>query len=122
MKIEEEVLDKPITMPYEIEVYCDNDWQSTNKTVSLICYPLMREMDGFVSRVWGKSYTLELSEHPRGPKQREAVKYLITLEDDGESFSWGWNEFVANMSVLEDAPQVIQDFMATLPARTLAHV
>jgi hypothetical protein len=70
-----------------------------------------------------KSHTLHLSSNPRGPKQREAVEYLMDLVSPDREivFSTFVPSWCASQSVLEDAPQVIQDFMATLPVRTLAN-
>jgi hypothetical protein len=71
-----------------------------------------------------KSHTLQLSASPRGPKQREAVDYLIGLVVPDRAVLYDYSfkpSWCASQSVLEDAPQVIQDFMATLPVRTLAN-
>jgi hypothetical protein len=121
--IEDTVVDYPTTGQYDINVWCDSAWDSHDRTVSITFYPLvmndtMRVLVSDMSRF----YTLRISMWPRGPKHKAALRYLIDLVNKEDTFDPNYTEWWSNECVLVDPPELIADFMATLPRKENADV
>ena len=116
---------------YDINVVTDEE----RLTVSLTFYPLLYPGDagypvnkspyehGFPIANYSKFYSLVIPKNPRGPLHREALRYLEDLVTEG-SYGDVWDldgmDWTSVDTVLVDAPQLIKEFVATLPRRGTA--
>lgn len=110
------------TTQYDVNVWCDSEWDNPDRTVSLTFYPLI--MDD-VMKCWVTDmsvfYTLRISLWPRGPKQKAALKYLIDLVDKEDTFDAQYTEWWNSEDSLIDPPELIADFVAMLPRKGQLH-
>jgi hypothetical protein len=114
--IEDTVVDYPITGQYDINVWCDSEWDNQDRTVSITFYPLIMD-DAMKCLVTDTSefYTLNISLWPRGPKQKAALKYITDLVNEEDTFDGNYTDWWSNESVLVNAPSMIQEFLDRLP-------
>jgi hypothetical protein len=114
--ITETVIDYPITGDYDINVWCENSWDDADRTVSLTFYPLRMGRKGYLETDTSVFHTLRISLWPRGPKQKAALSYIQNLvNSDGDVFDAEYTDWWSNECALVDAPELITDFVATLP-------
>jgi hypothetical protein len=113
--ITEQVVQYPTTMEYDINVWCDSAWDDDNRVLSLTFYPLYKGEDGYFHIDTSEFYTLSVSLWPRGPKQKKALAYLHALVNSDSVFDPEYTDWWSNECVLEDAPELITEFQATLP-------
>lgn len=116
---------------YDINVVADED----TSTIDLVFYPLMYPGDagydgealfgkghefGFPVADYTRWYKLELPKNARGPRYRDALRYLEELVT-GESFGDVWDvegmDWVSCETVLTDPPALIAEFISKLPRR-----
>lgn len=114
--IEDTVVDYPITGQYDINVWCDSEWDNQDRTVSITFYPLvLDEIDDCWVMDTTEFYTLSISLWPRGPKQKAALKYIVDLVNQEDTFDGNYTDWWSNESVLVNAPSMIQEFLDRLP-------
>jgi len=114
--ITETVMGYPITGDYDINVWCDSEWHDQDRTVSVTFYPLRMGRGGYLETDTSVFYTLRISMWPRGPKQKAALSYVKNLvNSDGDMFDANNTDWWSNECVLINAPEIITDFVATLP-------
>lgn len=116
--IEETVVEYPMTMQYDINVWCEHDWDDMDRTVSLTFYPLYTGKDGYLHTDTSEFYTLRVSLWPRGPKQKAALSYLQALVNSDSVFDANYTDWWSNECILDDAPELIKEFQASLPRKS----
>lgn len=116
--IEETVVEYPTTMPYDINVWCDSEWDNTDRTVALTFYPLYMGEDNNLHTDTSEFYTLRVSLWPRGPKQKAALSYLEALVNSDSVFDANYTDWWSNECILDDAPELIKQFQASLPRKS----
>jgi hypothetical protein len=116
--IEDTVVEYPATGDYDINVWVDSEWDDVDRTVSLTFYPLvMDDAMGYMVTDPSTFYTLRISLWPRGPKHKAALQYIIGLVNEEDTFDANYTEWWSNECVLVNPPELIADFMATLPRK-----
>jgi hypothetical protein len=119
--IEETVAEYPATMDYDINIWCDSEWDDMDRTVSLTFYPLYMGEDGNLHTDTSTFYTLRVSLWPRGPKQKAALSYLESLVNSDSVFDANYTDWWSNECILDDAPELIKQFQASLPRKGELH-
>jgi hypothetical protein len=112
--IEDTVTDYLVTGQYDINVWCDNEGSNAGGGVNLTFYPLVKG-DEFYTTDTSVFYTLTLNTLSRGPKQKEALKYLQALVNEEDTFDIEYTDWWSNECVLVNPPQAIAEFIAGLP-------
>ena len=116
--IEDTVVEYPTTLEYDINVWCDHEWDDMDRTVALTFYPLYMGEDGNLHTDTSEFYTLRVSLWPRGPKHKAALSYLQALVNSDSVFDAEYTDWWSNECILEDAPELIQEFRASLPRKS----
>jgi hypothetical protein len=129
-KITEEVR-QLTTGEYDINVWSDNEGEiDASWVINLSFYPLRypgesgyprRETHGFPIVDTSVDYTLKIPVLHRGNRIGDALRYLDYLvtgsSDDYDQFDLQYMDWWSNETVLDNAPEFIKEFMATLPRR-----
>jgi hypothetical protein len=119
------------TGEYDINVWADNDNEvDASWIVNLTFYPLAfpgdsnypkRETHGFPVVDTSTFYTLKLPVLHRGNRIGEALRYLDYLvtgsSDDYDQFDLRYMDWWSSETVLDNPPDFIAEFVATLPRR-----
>lgn len=115
--IEDTVVEYPATGDYDINVWVEDGWDNQRKYVSLTFYPLAMGPDGYLKIDTSVFHTLKIALWPRGPKHQAALSYIADLVNEDDVFDPRHTDWWSNECVLVNPPELIADFMVTLPRK-----